>query len=174
MSVHNESLDLHTQTERNEEAPGLEYRAVSHDSLSMFLAAMGGAILGVLLTLLILAIINGGTLNFAQRTDLATLALTVNRVNENLGTLSGNVDVIAGDLASIQSGMQAAEGSLRAAVADQSVQVAGVSEQMTQVNEALVTLEQTRQRFDIFVSALNAALAEMQNTGPAAAPITTP
>jgi hypothetical protein len=48
MSVHQESLEINKAAE---EAPELEYRAVSHDSLSMFLAAIGGAVLGMLLTL---------------------------------------------------------------------------------------------------------------------------
>ncbi len=157
MSVHNESLDLHKQSERTEDVPSLEYRAVSHDSLSMFLAAIGGAILGVLLTLLILAIVNGGTLTYAQSGQLAALEQTVTRVDQNLGTLSSNVDVVATDLAQIRTGLAATESSLRSAVANQQ----GVTTQIDEVNAALVTLEETRQRFDIFVSALSQALVEM-------------
>ena len=71
MSVHQESLEMSKPEERTETAPELEYRAVSHDSLSMFLAAIGGAILGMLLTLLILALINGGTLSFTGGERLA-------------------------------------------------------------------------------------------------------
>lgn len=161
MSVQNESLDLHKQPERAEDVPSLEYRAVSHDSLSMFLAAIGGAILGVLLTLLILAIVNGGTLSYAQSNNMAALEQTVTRVDANLGTLSSNVDVIAAEMAQIRSGLASAESSLRSAVSSQSVQVEGVAEQMEQVNAALVTLEQTRQRFDTFVSSMSKALAEI-------------
>lgn len=161
MSLHNESLDLHKQSERKEDVPGLEYRAVSHDSLSMFLAAIGGAILGVLLTLLILAIVNGGTLTYAQSSNVTALEQTVTRVDANLGTLSSNVDVVAAEVAQIRNGLASAESSLRSAVSSQSVQVAGVTEQMEEVNAALVTLEQTRQRFDTFVSSLSKALAEV-------------
>ena len=42
MSVQNESLEM-KPAERKPEAPELEYRAASHDSLSMFFAAIGGA-----------------------------------------------------------------------------------------------------------------------------------
>jgi hypothetical protein len=167
MSVHNESMDLHKQTDRTDEVPSLEYRAVSHDSFSMFLAAVGGAILGVLLTLLILAIINGGTLSFAQSANVAALEQTVSRVDENLGTLSANFDVVTTEMAQIRSSLANAESSLRSAVSSQGEQVASVSGQMEQVNEALVTLEQTRQRFDVFVAALSTALAEANIEPPA-------
>jgi len=56
MSVQNESLEM-KPAERKPEAPELEYRAASHDSLSMFFAAIGGAVLGMLATLLVLALI---------------------------------------------------------------------------------------------------------------------
>ncbi len=165
MSIHNESMDLHKQSDRtsdhSDEVPGLEYRAVSHDSLSMFLAAIGGAILGVLLTLLILAIVNGGTLTYAQSGNVAALEQTVTRVDQNLGTLSSNVDVVATEVAQIRSGLTAAENSLRTAVASQGSQVANVATQMEQVNAALVTLEETRLRFDTFVNSLSKTLTEI-------------
>ncbi|MEZ4830952.1 MAG: hypothetical protein R2873_02935 [Caldilineaceae bacterium] len=50
-------------TETHEEPPKLEF-ARSSESLEAFGAALGGAVLGVLATLLILAIINNGTLRF--------------------------------------------------------------------------------------------------------------
>ena len=43
MSVQHESVGMGKATERSEAAPELEYRAVSQDSLSMFLAAIDGA-----------------------------------------------------------------------------------------------------------------------------------
>ena len=49
MSVNNESLDVVKPSEQKR-APELEYKAASQDSLSMFAAAIGGAVLGVLAT----------------------------------------------------------------------------------------------------------------------------
>ena len=69
MSVQHESLDM-KPTERKQEAPELEYKAASQDSLSMFFAAVGGAVLGMLATLLILALINGGKLDFSYPSAL--------------------------------------------------------------------------------------------------------
>ncbi len=174
MSVHNESMDLHKQADRTDEVPSLEYRGVSHDSLSMFLAAVGGAILGVLLTLLILAILNGGTLSFAPSANVGALEQTVTRVDENLGTLSANFDVVTTEMAQIRSNLAAAESSLRSAISSQNEQAASVAGQMEQVNGALVTLEQTRQRFDVFVAALSSALAEVNTATPATPATATP
>ncbi len=187
MSVTNETLDLHKQSERADEAPSLEYRSVSHDSLSMFLAALGGAILGVLLTLLILAIINGGTLNFMAQGSVASLEATVSRVNENLGTLSQNVDTLdrsvatvsqglgslGSDLVAVREGLVSAQAQLQAvasAVAQQEMQQASVGEQIGEINGAIATLDVTRQRFDTFVDALGTALAEMDAAAATEAP----
>ena len=46
MSVQNESLEMKSG-ERKPAAPELEYKAASQDSLSMFFAAIGGAVLGL-------------------------------------------------------------------------------------------------------------------------------
>lgn len=164
MSLHNESLDYH----KSDDAPGLEYRSVSHDSLSMFLAAVGGAILGVLLTLLILAIINNGTLNFTGNQRIQTIEQTVDRVNENVGTLSANLDVIAAEMASIREGMASADATLQAVVDGQQTQNADVAAQLSEVGTAIDTLDETRARFDAFVDALTTALNEMKTEYPAA------
>lgn len=169
MSLQNETLDLHKSPNHAEDAPSLEYRAVGHDSLSMFLSAIGGAILGVLLTLLILAIINDGTLNFTGNARMTALEGTVTRVNENVGTLSSNMDVVAAELASIRSGLSTAQQTLQAVSANQDSQMTNVAAQMEGVREAISTLDVTRERFDTFVGALSSALAEMEEV-PATQP----
>ena len=102
MSVKNESMDIKS-TERKQEAPELEYKAASQDSLSMFFAAIGGAVLGMLATLLILALINGGTLNFIHPERLAVLEQNLTRVNENVGAVSTNVDNVAQQVTAMRS-----------------------------------------------------------------------
>lgn len=171
MSANNETLDLHKPSDRADEAPSLEYRSVSHDSLSMFLAAMGGAILGVLLTLLILAILNGGTLNFAAGRTVAEMQATMSRVNQNLGTLSENVDVVAEELANVRGGLVMTQAILEDVQTAQTSQRSDVATQIGQIDEAIATLDVTRERFDTFVNALGAALAELDSVGePATAP----
>ena len=50
MSVHNEALEMKTKP-MEKDAPELEYQAFTQDSLSTYFAAIGGAILGMLLQL---------------------------------------------------------------------------------------------------------------------------
>ena len=88
MSVHQESLEMSRPVERVQEPPSLEYNAVRNDSLTMFGAAIGGAVLGMLLTLLVLAVINGGTLSFSGGARLDLLEASVARIDENVGAVS--------------------------------------------------------------------------------------
>lgn len=157
MSLQNDTIDLHKSAD---EAPSIEYRSVGHDSLSMFLAALGGAILGVLLTLLILAVINGGTLTFGGDARMATLEQTISRVDENLGTLSGNVDTLASELTAVRDGLSSTRAQLQDVAATQQLQASDVATQIQGVNQAISTLDSTRQRFDRFLDALNTALSE--------------
>lgn len=173
MSVQHDTLDMQTTSHRDD-APSLAYRNASHDSLSMFLAALGGAFLGVLLTLLILAIINGGTLDYTGNARLVAIEATLARVNENVGTLSSNVDLVAAEIGNVRNALGEAERSLRASVDVQGAQVAEVDRRLGSLDEAMGDLEFTRKRFDTFVDALTGALAELdalEQNGTEAAPV---
>lgn len=161
MSVQHESVGMGKASERSEAAPELEYRAVSQDSLSMFLAAIGGAVLGMLLTLLILALINGGTLSYAGA-RLEGMETHLQQVDENVGAVSANIDIVSAQAAAIQQQLGAVESSLRTEIETQ-------GSNLTTLNESVVTLNQTRQQFDIFVGALAGALNEMGALDPATA-----
>lgn len=166
MSVHQESLEIGKPSERMEEAPELEYRAVSHDSLSMFLAAIGGAILGMLLTLLILALINGGTLSFSGGERLNNFEATLERVNANVGAVSSNVDLVSQQAQTLATQLSTVEQTLRSELASQDADIANLSTAVSQ-------LDVTRQQFDLFMGALSQAINEMQNVSqPAPRPAT--
>jgi hypothetical protein len=167
MSVHQESIEIKKPVERIEEAPELEYRAVSHDSLSMFLAAIGGAILGMLLTLLILALINGGTLSFSGGERLRVFEATLERVNENVGAVSANVDIVSQQTKALASQLGAAEQALRAEMTAQEGEIVGLG-------EAVSALDRTRQQFDLFMGALNEAMTAMAQVNNAASTAETP
>ena len=167
MSVHQESLEISKPSERMEEAPELEYRAVSHDSLSMFLAAIGGAILGMLLTLLILALINGGTLSFSGGERLTNFEATLDRVNENVGAVSANVDLVSQQAQALADQLSTVEPTLRAELANQDTDIANL-------NTAVSQLDVTRQQFDLFMGALSQAISEMQSVGQPASQSATP
>ena len=162
MSVHQESLEISKPADRMEEAPELEYRAVSHDSLSMFLAAIGGAILGVLLTLLILALINGGTLSFSGGERLSVIEATLERVNDNVGSVSTNVDLVSQQSQDLANQFGTVEASLRAKLSEQDSDIATLDSAMAQ-------LDVTRQQFDVFMGALGQAMSEVQKVEKPAA-----
>lgn len=161
MSVQHESVGTGKTAERTEVAPELEYRAVSQDSLTMFLAAIGGAILGMLLTLLVLALINGGTLSYAGD-RIKQLESHLQQVDENVGAVSANINIVSEQAAAIQQQLGAVESALRNEIETQGGDLAAL-------NESVTTLNHTRQQFDIFVGALTGALAEM---GAIEAPLT--
>lgn len=146
MSVSHESLDMARPVERPEQAPDLEYNAVRNDSLTMFGAAIGGAILGMLLTLLVLAVINGGTLSFSGGERLDVLEASVARIDENVGAVSQNVDIIAEQARTIQTQLAQVESS--------------TGEDIASLEGAVDSLNRTSAQFTTFLVALNDALSE--------------
>lgn len=162
MSVKHESLEM-KPAERKPEAPELEYKAASQDSLSMFFAAIGGAVLGMLATLLVLALVNGGTLNFIHPERLAVLEDNLTRVNENVGAVNTNLEVVAGQVDEIRTGLGNAQNEVQTAISRLEEQ--GTS--MTEMSSAVAALEVTGQRFDTFVTALDEALTSMDRVGAA-------
>lgn len=164
MSVTNDSLDM-KPTERKPDAPEIEYKAASQDSLSMFFAAIGGAVLGTLATLLILALINGGTLNFTHPERLAVLEASAGRINENVGAVSQNVDQVAQQVASIRTDVAKAQAQVDQAMSDLTKQGQSVSN----LQGAMTTLAATSTKFDTFVAALDQALASVKKIDAGAA-----
>jgi hypothetical protein len=153
MSVHQESLDMGRSAERREEPPALEYNAVRNDSLTMFGAAIGGAVLGMLLTLLVLAIINGGTLSFTGGERLNVLEASVTRIDENVGAVSQNVDIVAEQARAMQGQIVSVETALRQELATGATNVETLQAAVTQ-------LDRTSAQFTTFLVALNDALSQ--------------
>ena len=157
MSVQNESLDL-KGSERKPAAPELEYKVATQDSLSMFFAAIGGAVLGMLATLLVLAIINGGTLNFTHPERLAVMEANLARVNENVGAVSQNVDTVAGQVTDVRDQLATARSQMDTA----QVQLNDQSSKLDTVQGSVTVLAVTGQKFDTFVAALDQAMVSMR------------
>lgn len=162
MSVKHESLDMKA-AERKPEAPELEYKAASQDSLSMFFAAIGGAVLGMLATLLVLALVNGGTLNFIHPERLAVLEENLALVNDNVGAVSANVDTVAQQVDEIRTELGGASDGVQTAVSRLDEHDASLAD----LNSAVATFQVTGQRFDTFVTALDEALTSMDRVGAA-------
>ncbi len=162
MSVQNESLDVKA-TERKPEAPELEYKAASQDSLSMFFAAIGGAVLGMLATLLVLALINGGTLNFIHPERLAVLESNLSRVNENVGTVSQNVTTVSDQV-----------GQLRTDLGNTTTELQSARDELNQrgddvasISTSVESLKVSGPPFETFVAALDSAMSSMDKVGAA-------
>jgi hypothetical protein len=162
MSVHHESLDMVRPAERKEDPPALEYNTVRNESLTMFGAALGGAILGASLALLILAILNGGTLNFSAVERLALLEASMQRIDENVGAVSYNVDVVAGQARTIQNQIATVESSLREQLNSSTVDI-------NSLESAVDMLSHTSTQFTSFLQALNEALDGLEGEGTASA-----
>ena len=163
MSVHQESLDINRPVERVQEPPSLEYNAVRNDSLTMFGAAIGGAILGMLLTLLVLAVINGGTLSFSGGERLDILEASVTRIDENVGAVAYNVDMIAQQAQALQTQLVSIESGL----ADQ---IAGANLDIDELRGSVDTLNRSTTQFTAFLTALEQALSEATEAVEAVAP----
>ncbi|MEX1019518.1 MAG: hypothetical protein WDZ49_07660 [Litorilinea sp.] len=161
MSVHHENLGVVRPMDRMEDPPELEYSAVRNESLAMFGAAIGGAVLGMLLTLLVLAIINGGTLSFTGGERLDVLEANVNRIDQNVGAVSYNVDTVADQARTIQSQLVTVESSLRS-------ELAAETESRVALQAAVDTLSQTSNQFSTFLIALDEALSQADLSGAAA------
>ncbi len=170
MSVQQEPLKMSQTTSDKKDAhghvnepPKLEF-ANSSESLEAFGAALGGAILGVLATLLILAIINNGTLRFSS-TGVASLDAKVTRIDENLGAVNHNVEVVAQRLEAMETDGGAIF-DLRNSLTTLDTSLATLDEELSSQGVQIEELNVTRRNFEAFTVALAAALSDI---GPEAA-----
>ena len=155
---------------QTKQPPELEFSMPEvEESLTAYLSAIGGAVIGLLLTLLVLAIWNGGTLNFtntskvnAIEAGLTDVAQDVEAVNGNLLNLGERLVVLeqeAGAVAELQRSFAALDTSL--SVLDQSLSDQGIH--VAELDAAVADLEATRRNFELFTSALSQALAQMES-----------
>jgi hypothetical protein len=109
----------------------------------------------MLLTLLVLAIINGGTLSFTGGQRLDVLEASVNRIDQNVGAVSFNVDVVADQARAIQTQLVTVESSLR-------TELAAEADSRMALQAAVDTLSQTSTQFSAFLIALDEALSNAE------------
>ena len=160
---------------QTKQPPELEFSMPEvEESLTAYLSAIGGAIIGLLLTLLVLAIWNGGTLNFTNISRVNALDAGLTDVAADLETVNANVDALgerlilleqeSGAVAALQKGLADLDTSL--AELDRTLSGQGI--QLSQLDTAVEDLQVTRRNFDLFTAALTNALAQME-TGATAA-----
>lgn len=166
------------ESHHTQQPPELEFNmSESEESLTAYLSAIGGAVIGLLLTLLVLAIWNGGTLNFTNTSKVDALDATVTRVDENMAAMSTDLETLgerlaalegeAGALAQLRDSLTTFDSSL--AALDQSLSDQGIH--ITELDLAVAELQVTRRNFDTFTSALIQVLAEMETNQTGAAPV---
>jgi hypothetical protein len=170
MSLQHEPLKMNQSTtsdkkkdvnSHTEEPPKLEF-ARPNESLEALGAALGGAVLGVLATLLILAILNNGTLIF-NSAGSETLRANLTRIDENLGAVSHNVDVVSERLAALE-GEEGAIGQLQGSLTTLDASLVALDEEVSRQGVVMEELEVTRRNFDTFTAALAEALSNMGAT----------
>ncbi|RLT37179.1 MAG: hypothetical protein DWI57_13985 [Chloroflexi bacterium] len=177
MSVQQEHLTMKQspvadQTEAHvEKPPKLEFSIKGADeSLEAYISAISGAIIGVLATLLVLYILNGGTLRFTNPAKLTALEASLARVDENVGAVNQNVETVAARLAAME-GEAGVIGQLQTSLTDLDAALnAAMTEQGERLNgldESVAALDVTRKNFDTFTAALASALSEMGTAGAA-------
>ena len=154
---------------QTKQPPELEFSMPEvEESLTAYLSAIGGAIIGLLLTLLVLAIWNGGTLNFTNISKVNALEAGMTDVNANLASVTTNIDALgerlivleqeSGAVAALQKSLANLDASLTdldGALTDQGIQ-------LTELDSAVNDLQLTRRNFDLFTAALTDALSQME------------
>ncbi len=162
---------------QTKQPPELEFSMPEvEESLTAYLSAIGGAIIGLLLTLLVLAIWNGGTLNFtniskvnALESGLTDVAADLDGVNTSFDALGERIVVLeqeAGAVFDLQKSLVTLDASL--SELDRSLSDQGIN--IGELDSAVNDLQITRRNFDLFTAALTEALALMEKGASAAAP----
>ena len=147
--------------------PKLEYNNPGRDSLAMLGAAIGGALLGVFLTLLVLAIVNRGTIRFNTAGQIRSMQDTIVAVDQNVGALSANLDTVVARLEGLQGqadvipGLQTEIGAAMTEIGAAQESLQAQQAQLGEMTDSIAVLDVGRQKFDVFTGALAGALSQM-------------
>ena len=160
---------------QTKQPPELEFSMPEvEESLTAYLSAIGGAIIGLLLTLLVLAIWNGGTLNFTNISKVNAIDAGLTDVAADLESVNTNVDALgerlivleqeSGAVAALQKNLADLDASLTDL--DRTLSDQGI--QLSELDSAINDLQVTRRNFDLFTAALTDALTQMEAGASAA------
>jgi len=147
--------------------PKLEYNNPGRDSLAMLGAAIGGALLGVFLTLLVLAIVNRGTIRFNSAGQIRAMQETIVAVDQNVGALSANLDTVVARLEGLQGqadvipGLQTEISAAMTEIGAAQESLQAQQSQLGEMSDSIAVLDVGRQKFDVFTGALAGALSQM-------------
>ena len=154
---------------QTKQPPELEFSMPEvEESLTAYLSAIGGAIIGLLLTLLVLAIWNGGTLNFTNISRVNAIHAGLTDVASDLEGVNANVDALGERLIVLEqesgavAALQKSLANLDASLTDLDRTLSEQGIRLTELDSAVNDLQVTRRNFDLFTAALTDALAQMQ------------
>ncbi|MDE0198068.1 MAG: hypothetical protein OXK78_07730 [Caldilineaceae bacterium] len=160
---------------QTKQPPELEFSMPEvEESLTAYLSAIGGAIIGLLLTLLVLAIWNGGTLNFTNISRVNALEAGLTDVAGDLETVNTNVDALSERLILLEQeagavvALQKSLTDLDASLADLDSTLSAQGIRISELDSAVNDLQVTRRNFDLFTAALTDALSQMEASASAA------
>ncbi len=159
---------------QTKQPPELEFSMPEvEESLTAYLSAIGGAIIGLLLTLLVLAIWNGGTLNFTNISRVNALEAGLTDVAGDLETVNTNVDALSERLILLEQeagavvALQKSLTDLDASLADLDSTLSAQGIRISELDSAVNDLQVTRRNFDLFTAALTDALSQMEASASA-------
>ena len=154
---------------QTKQPPELEFSMPEvEESLTAYLSAIGGAIIGLLLTLLVLAIWNGGTLNFTNISKVNALEAGMTSVTADLESVNTNIDTLSERLVVLEqesgavAALQKSLANLDASLTDLDTALSDQGIQLSELDSAVNDLQVTRRNFDLFIAALTDALAQME------------
>ena len=155
---------------QTKQPPELEFSMPEvEESLTAYLSAIGGAIIGLLLTLLVLAIWNGGTLNFTNISKVNALEAGMTSVTADLESVNTNIDVLSERLVVLEqesgavAALQKSLANLDASLTDLDGALSDQGIRLSELDSAVNDLQVTRRNFDLFTAALTDALAQMES-----------
>jgi len=142
--------------------------------LYVILGTILGALTGALLTLAILAALNGGTLFFAQtdaqlQRDLGEARQANSDLADEVDTLTGQLSVMAtraGDSAVQQGEMSETISAIEDNVTDTQADVSALEETADELDQRLSTMAESAETFDTFLNRLRDLLVDLQGLPP--------
>ena len=135
---------------QTKQPPELEFSMPEvEESLTAYLSAIGGAVIGLLLTLLVLAIWNGGTLNFTNTSKVNALQAGMSAAATDLQAVNTSVDALGQRLVVLEQ---------------EAGSVAALQQSLATLDNSLADLDQSLDDQGIHLSELDTAVADLQVT----------
>jgi competence ComEA-like helix-hairpin-helix protein len=149
-----------------EAAPAATQRRLS-GPWGCFLSTLGGAVLGVLFTLLALFLVNGGTLQFTSSGRGRFLQDQIDRQNTNQSSMGDEIDTLSGRVATLAAQEATAEAESRQTaneLEDTATELATLEAEAAVLEERLSSAAIAAEDFEFFLAGMSDLLNELVET----------